>query len=187
MVAGSIVRSEMAFGERFNLDRYPVRTSDLLSHLLHEHQAGFVNRVLEAGYSARAALHSEGALSDTETAALREKAKLLVRYILFADEAPLPAGGVKGDHEFMRDFAANRRLDGAGRSFKDFDLRTRLFKHRCSYMIYSPIVKKLPDVLLEMVRLELGKALSGSDAGFDYLPEEERQAIRSILAATGAL
>src|SRR3954463_1213224 len=40
-------------GKRFDFVRYPGSTSDILPQLLHEHQAGFVNRVLEATYRTR--------------------------------------------------------------------------------------------------------------------------------------
>src|SRR6478672_3334545 len=40
-------------GERCDLTRYPLPTSDLLAQLLHEHQVGFVNRSLQAGYRYR--------------------------------------------------------------------------------------------------------------------------------------
>ena len=35
--------------------------------------------------------------------------------------------------------------DVAGRSLRDFDLTTRLFKYPCSFLIYSPQFDGLPD------------------------------------------
>ena len=43
----------LAVGELFDVSRYPVATSDVLAHLLHEHQVGFVNRVLVGSYRTR--------------------------------------------------------------------------------------------------------------------------------------
>jgi hypothetical protein len=45
---------------------------------------------------------------------------------------------VKGVSSFAEEFAAAGPRDGQGRSLRDFDLQRRLFKHPCSYLIYSP-------------------------------------------------
>ncbi len=99
-------------GERFNFDKYPVPTSDVLPQLLHEHQAGFVNRVVEASYRARTILHANGdGLSADQITELDEQARILTRYLLFADEALLPAGGIAGEATYRADFLRNRNLE----------------------------------------------------------------------------
>ena len=60
----------------------------------------------------------------------------LVDYLLFIDEAPLP-GPVHGTSGFAEKFAAQGPRDSHGRSLRELDLRTRLFRYPCSYMIYS--------------------------------------------------
>jgi len=158
-----------------------------LPQLLHEHQAGFVNRVMEASYRARTALHvSGGELTAAQAAELDEQARLITRYLLFADEAALPAGGVEGDAAYKADFLRTRRATENGLSLKDFDLRTRLFKHRCSYMIYSPIFSALPAPMKERIYRRLAAALNSRnpEKEYDYLPRAEREAIRRILNAT---
>lgn len=173
-------------GSRFRLDRYPAATSDLLPQLLHEHQAGFVNRAVEAGYRARTHLHhDQGRLTPAHAAELDEQARLLTRYLLFADEVPLPAGGVAGSAEFKADFLRHRRsVDGT--SLKDFELGTRLFRHRCSYMIYGAAFTGLPSELKQRVYGQLGAALAESSPApeFAYLPADEKAAIRNILRGT---
>ena len=69
---------------------------------------------------------------------------------------------------------------------KDFDLRTRMFKHRCSYMIHSPVLAGLPKEMKERVYQRLGKVLSldKPDRDYAYLPQAEKKAIRDILKAT---
>jgi hypothetical protein len=69
---------------------------------------------------------------------------------------------------------------------KDFDLRTRLFKHRCSYMIYSPVFAGLPTAMKLRVYQRLREALSLEEPRRDYayLPAPEKQTIRRILKAT---
>jgi len=185
--AGELITLPNPPGERFNFARYPVATSDILPHLLHEHQAGFVNRVVEAGYRARTALHQSGGKLTLEQAVeLDEQARIVTRYLLFADEAPFPSGGVEGDATYKADFLANRRAATGKISLKDFDLRTRLFTHRCSYMIYSPVFAGLPSEMKLRVYRRMGEALQMEkpDKEFDYLPPGEKKAIRSILKTT---
>ncbi len=174
-------------GQLFNFDRYPVTTSDILPQLLHEHQAGFVNRVLEAGYKYRSYMHEDkGRLSSAHNEEMRKMTKLLTRYLLFADEAPLPRKGIEGDAQFKKDFLASRKSLSGGESLKDFDLRTRLFKYRCSYMIYSNAFQGLPADYKNQIYQSLGKALStkSPDPNYSYLPPAEKQTIRELLKTT---
>jgi hypothetical protein len=171
-------RQEVAVqpGARFDWQRYPAKTSDVLAHVLHEHQVGFINRCVEATYRTRH-LPPNDALVQTQ-------AEILLRYLLFADEAPLPPGGVDGDPVFKGDFLATRRTLQTGPSLKDFDLRTRLFRYRCSYMIYSQAFTGLPPALKKTLLSRLEEVLTRQMPGYDYLPASERQIIREILQAT---
>ncbi len=181
---GAIAKDPVLPGERFSFARYPVGTSDILPQLVHEHQAGFVNRVLQLGYAARTLLHQGGgSLSNEALVKVQPLVRELVRYILFADEAPLPAGGVEGDAAFQRDFAKRSNPTRSGVSLKDFDLRTRIFRYRCSYMIYSGMIEALPPAVGKAVTTALIDALrDGSDGA--HLPNDEKAAIRSILRET---
>jgi hypothetical protein len=184
-IAGDIQTFANPPGERFSWTKYPVSTSDILAHLLHEHQAGFVNRVVEAGYRARTALFvSDGKLTPSQAAQLDAQAHIVVRYLLFADEVPLPVGGIEPDRTFMADFVRNRRATAKGLSLKDLDLSTRLFKHRCSYMIYSSVFHGLPEVIKTRVYSRLREALNDGDTEFSFLPAGEKKAIHDILKAT---
>ena len=89
-----------------------------------------------------------------------------------------------GDADYRTAFLRNRRATTDGRSLKDFDLNTRLFKYRCSYMIYSPVFEGLPMLVKQRVFARMNGALTGQDPEFAYLPAAERQAIREILRAT---
>lgn len=171
-------------GKLFDAARYPGVGSDILPQLLHEHQVGFVNRVLAATYKTRAALHTNGGKPTAADAALlEENAKSLVRYILFADEVPLP--GVEGDSTFKADFSkAGIVVNGA--SLREFDLKTRLFKNRCSYMVHSAIFLGIPREMKLRVYRHLALALSETqpDKAYGYLPVAEKRVIRAILKAT---
>ena len=186
-VEGKFAKSPIEPGKAFDFARYPAATSDILPQLLLEHQAGFVNRVVEASYRARTALHAgQGRLDDVQNRELDEQARLVTRYLLFADEVPLPAGGVEGDSAFKSDFLRNRRVATGDASLKDFDLTTRLFRNRCSYMIYSPVFQGLPVEIKQRIYATLKIALDSEKehADYAYLPASEKQSIRGILRAT---
>jgi hypothetical protein len=173
-------------GTIFSLRNYLVETSDIVPHLLHEHQVGFVNRVIEANYVAREKLGAgKGGPGGKDTAELNELATNLVRYVLFADEAKLPAP-VRGDEKFLRDFAAKKKAASGGASLRDLDLRTRLLKHRCSYMIYSTLWDGMHPLLKQSVEAKLWKALQEDpgDRTFAYLPASEKREIRRIIKET---
>jgi len=172
-------------GAHFDFARYPVASSDVLPQLLHEHQIGFVNRAVAATYHARALL-AKGSLDNAATAQLDTLARDFTRYLLFADEVPLPAGGVAGEAAFKADFQRARRAGPQGAALKDFDLQTRLFRYRCSYMIYGTAFAGLPGELKQRVFRRLGEALDPArpDAEYAYLPAAEKQIIRGILRAT---
>ena len=185
-IEGSLQTFPNPPGSRFDFGKYAARTSDILAHLLHEHQVGFVNRAVEAGYRTRTALFlSDGKLTPVQSQELDEQARILTRYLLFANEAPLPPGGIKPDSAYQADFLANRRRNADGASLKDLDLETRMFKHRCSYMIYSPAFQGLPSVLKARIYSLMGRALTtNADREFAYLTTAEKQTIRSILKST---
>ncbi|MGE4551421.1 MAG: hypothetical protein AAEJ57_08515, partial [Opitutales bacterium] len=175
-------------GQRFPFDRYPVPTSDVLAHLLLEHQVGFVNRFISATYRTRAVLNGSVPEIDKEATAafLDAEARSLVRYLLFADEAKFPPGGIIGDTKLKAHFLSRAQRSLAGSSLRDFDLTTRMFKHRCSYMILSASFQGLPRQLRERVFRRLSQALDLERPlpEYAYLPTKEKQAIREILRHT---
>ena len=109
----------------------------------------------------------------------------MVSYMLFADEARLPAP-VKGVSSFTRTFAQRGPRDKQGRSLREFDLKTRLFRYPLSYMIYSAAFDGMPDLVRDRVYQRLYDVLSGKDrsAPFSNLSAENRRAILEIVAET---
>jgi hypothetical protein len=175
-------------GQQFSPARYPVPSSDVLAHLLFEHQVGFVNRFISATYRARAVLSGAVPEIDQEAsgAFLDAEAASLVRYLLFADEAKFPTDGIEGDPQLKKSFLSRAKRSSAGHSLRDFDLSTRIFKYRCSYMIRSAAFRGLPAQLKERVFGKLGQALDSAKPlpEYAYLPAKEKQAIRAILKDT---
>ncbi len=177
-------------GSRFLWENYPVRTSDLLAHLVFEHQLGFHNLVTLAAYRARdAAAAGNGVVLPEHERELDEVAAKLVRYLLFAEEASLPPGGVQADPVFLKAFTSRRLAGASGKSLRDFDLGERLFKYRCSYMIYTRGFASLPAEVKPRILSKLRNALTenGGPEEFQYLPDAEKKAIREILVETGVL
>src|SRR6185437_1574749 len=76
--------------------------------------------------------------------------------------------------------------DHQGRSLRDFDLHTRMFKYPLSYMIYSETFDAMPDVVRERVYRRLYDVLSGKDTSktFARLSDADRRAILEILLDT---
>jgi hypothetical protein len=167
--------------------------SDIVAHLVLAHQTQMHNLITLANYQTRIALYKAGLPADAKSesipAAVRQQyekpAEQLVRYLLFADEAPLD-GPVKGTSSYAADFAALGPRDPQGRSLRDFDLRTRIFKYPCSYLIYSEAFDSLPAQTKEYVYRRLLDVLTGKDrtAVFAKLDSETRRAIFEILLAT---
>ena len=77
--------------------------------------------------------------------------------------------------------------ESGGRSLRELDLRRRLFKYPCSYMIYSPAFDALPAAAKEAVYARMWDVLSGKEKRPLYtsrLSAADRQAIVQILRAT---
>jgi hypothetical protein len=118
-------------------------------------------------------------------ALLRESARELVDYLLFIDEAPLP-GPVHGTSGFAEKFAAEGPADHRGRSLRQLDLRTRLLRYPCSYMIYSEAFDHLPEPARNAIYLRMWEVLSGAEKGTRYarLSLLDRRALIEILRET---
>lgn len=170
--------------EMWDTTKHLLPTGDILPQLVHEHQVGFDNRAFQAAYLVRDIEAKGTPPSPADRSKLDKKVRELVRYILFADEAKLPPGGIAGDPQFIRDFQRNKKPAAGGASLKDFDLWTRMSKHRCSYMLYTPQWQKLPPAIKTRVYAGLKSALSGADREFAYLGDNERKTILAILRAT---
>ena len=113
----------------------------------------------------------------------------MLRYLLFSNETRLPdldGAKVAADSAFAREFAARGPFDSKGRSLRQFDLNTRIFRYPCSYLIYSDDFDALPEPSKGYVYRRLLEVLSGKDQGPDFaaLSAENRRAILEILLQT---
>jgi hypothetical protein len=182
--------------DRFDTRPYLTDDSDIVALMVLEHQTQMHNRITAANYQARLALHYEkginealgrpaDAVSPSTARRFEAPAEALVQYMLFANEAPLTAPLV-GTSGFAEQFAARGIRDRQGRSLRDFDLTTRLFRYPCSYLIDSEAFEALPAPVKDHVFRRLEAILTGADASPAYarLTPEDRRAILEILRDT---
>jgi hypothetical protein len=190
--------------KKFDTTPYLTAHSDIVAQLVQAHQTQMHNLITLTNYQTRLALHAEAArihksgtldlpaeklspksLSDAARKQYEGPAEELLRYLLFVDEALLEEP-IKGSSNYTAEFAARGPRDEHGRSLRDFDLRTRLFKYPCSYLIYSEAFDALPEPAKSYVYRRLLEVLSGRDQSpaFARLSAEDRRAILDILLAT---
>jgi len=181
---------------RLDTKPYLSQYSDVVAHLVLAHQTQMHNLITLTNYQTRLALYAEAArnktasqspetISDATRAQFERPAELLIRYLLFANEAPLPEP-VAGTSGFAEEFAAKGPRDPRGRSLRDFDLQKRIFKYPCSYLIYSEAFDSIPEPAKGYIYGRLLDVLSGRDESpeFAALSREDRRAVLEILVAT---
>jgi len=168
--------------ERFKLKPYLTRHSDMVALMVMEHQAGVHNRLAQAALEGRIALHRKDAGTEHT---IRQLSNEIVDYMLFQDEAKL-TDQVQGTSMFSLEFPMRGPFDKKGRSLREFDLKSRLFKYPCSYLIYSEAFQKLPAEIKEHSLKQIYAVLTGKERqkDFAHLSADDRTAIREILADT---
>jgi hypothetical protein len=182
--------------DRFTTAFYLTPHSDIVALMVLEHQVGMLNRLARAGIETRMALHYQREInnalgrpadepSDSARSRIKSVGDAVVQYMLFRDEIRL-TDRVEGTSSFASDFAARGPRDAKGRSLRDLDLTTRLFRYPCSYLIYSRAFNALPDPVKDHVYRRLWEILNGRGTGKDdpKIAEEDRIAIIEILRDT---
>ena len=164
----------------FDVSEYPVGSSDIVALMVMEHQSHMHNFLTRLSYESTIALQQYGHIRY-----LKNITEAFVRYLLFTEEAPMTSP-IRGSSGFAERFAKQGPRDAKGRSLRDFDLETRLFKYPCSYLIYSDAFEQLPAKLKERIYERLFEILDGEDSSgaYEKISPESRQAIREILVAT---
>jgi hypothetical protein len=182
---------------RFRTASYLTPHSDIVALMVLEHQTGMLNRLARAGMETRMAMHYQHEMnkalgqppderSESAWNRIRSVGDAVVEYMLFKDEARL-TDPVKGTSPFASEFAARGPRDAKGRSLRDFDLKSRLFRYPCSYLIGSRAFDSLPGEVKEHIYRRLWDILNGrSESGKDDFPldPEDCKAIIEILRET---
>ncbi|MFT4638052.1 MAG: hypothetical protein ACI8T1_001370 [Verrucomicrobiales bacterium] len=176
---------------------YLQNTSDIVALMVLEHQSNAHNAITKANFTTRKMLHhnrematywgnSPSTLSDTTKRIIASQADQLLRVLLFKDAFEFESWGIEGNEAFQRAFHCNARRSAEGRSLKDFDLLSRLFKHRLSYMIYAESFGTLPNEFLTVFYKKLFAMLEDPSAHEDskHLSPTEARRIKEILLET---
>lgn len=179
----------------FDTKPYITDQSDIVALLVLEHQMYVQNLITRTNYKSRTLLERQAGAPPDEVSwdalpprtrrALQLMLEPLVRALLFAGAAEFE-NPIRSSSGFDTWIEAQGPRAPDGRSLRELDLNTRLFKHRLSYVIYSEAFDNLPAPVRDHVLTRLADILSGRDKGteYAYLPTAERQAIYEILSAT---
>jgi len=178
---------------RIDTTRYLRNTSDIVALMVLEHQCHAHNVMASAGVNYRrirwlqqsldpAADPDEGSAGKYAD----EAAARIVKLLLFENEAKLGEDGITGDPAYQDSFLRRFPKTREGRSLADFNLYDRLFKHHCSYMIYSDAFRAMPDRIRGAVISRLHQVLTSepSPGNHPEIKTSGRRRIASILGET---
>ncbi len=157
----------------FDFSPYLRPVSDIVALMTFEHQTQMMNYFTRLGWESRMG-HVEAA--DIEAA---------LGYMLFVDEVPL-IEPIEGVSTFTKTFPQRGPRDSKGRSLRDFDLQTRMFRYPLSFCVYHPAFDALPEDVRGRLYRRLWEVLSGANRSekFARLSGEDRRAILEILRET---
>jgi hypothetical protein len=180
------------------LDVTPYLTphSDIVALMVLEHQVrlhdlitrvNYETRIVESEQQVLARQYGEtfGVWSESARRRVNRPVEVLLQDMLFTGEALL-TDPVKGTSNFQAEFEQRGPKDHLGRSLRQFDLRRRLFRYPCSFLIYSEAFDSLPKVAKDRLYRRLWEVLTGRDGSpaFAALSSADRQAIFEILLET---
>jgi hypothetical protein len=179
----------------FDASSYLTDKSDIVALLVFEHQAYVGNLITRANYKSRTLLNRNG-LDASKTlswsavpAPLQKQMKAmfepLVQALFFVNAAPVESE-IRSSSGFDRWFESKGPKDRSGRSLRELDLQSRVFRHPLSYLIYSESFAGLPAFAKEYVYLRIADVLSGREQspGYAHISADERRTLREILVAT---
>lgn len=166
-------QNRTSLADKIDVTKYPVPTSDLIALMVLEHQTKAINLMTR--------LNREKPSGEKLAAAIEE----LAAYLTFADEIAL-TDPIEGVSSFTQTFPQRGPRDSKGRSLRDFDLKTRLFRYPLSYMVYTELFDGLYPAAKEALYRRLYEVLSGADASGKYakLAAPDRAAALEILRET---
>jgi hypothetical protein len=175
--------------------------SDVVALTVLEHQTWLQNQITRVDYKVRTVMEREvdGAgiagrttpirswadISPNDTARLQQMMEPLVR-ALFMQDAVVFKDRMVGSSGFAARFQQLGPRDSRGRSLRELDLQTRLFRYPLSFVIYSEQFDDLPPYALDYVHARIVEVLQGRDTTgiATALSAADRQAITEILIDT---
>ena len=162
---------------RGDFSDWPVTTSDFVAHLIFAHQVHGTNLLVRVGMESRLQRHSD---------ALNH----LLRYLVFADEAPLRIRQVDADRlrqtPYAKYFQEMKTTTGQADALRELDLSDRIFRNRLSFLVNTPLFDGLPAETRTRLLIRLWHGLTDPqpEEMFRHLEVTERQRIVRILLAT---
>jgi hypothetical protein len=170
--------------------------SDIVALMVLGHQTQMHNAIAAANYETRSALHQSYTMnkildresdyvSESGQRRISRSADRVLKHLLMCGEFPL-GSPVIGSSDFTKEFQEKGKVDSEGRSLRELDLKTRLFRYPCSFLIHSPAFDALPDEVRTLILSRLHAILDGSNESetYQHLSAEDRRNIRKILLET---
>jgi len=183
-------------GKLVDLTAYAQPHSDIVALMVLEHQVRMHNALTRVNWETRMAINQQEAMnralgqpldqwSDATRRRIFGTAEQLVKYMLFTEEARL-VEPVKGTSNFTEEFASIGPKDRSGRSLRDLDLKTRLPRYPCSFLMYSEAFDALPKPAQNYIFRRLWEILTEKDQSNEFasLSSSDREAILEILLDT---
>ena len=147
--------------------------SDIVALTVAAHQMRVQNLLTRANQGVRSALRDmavvhpdlqPGEISESAASRIRSVCEPVADALCMKDESSL-AEPIRGTSRFAAEYSAAGPRDSQGRSLRELDLATRLFKYRVSPMVYSRGLASLPpegrDTVLAMLRARLEGKVAG--------------------------
>jgi hypothetical protein len=170
--------------------------SDIVALMTLEHQTQMENLIIRVSWEARMAMVQNKAMNKAfhepedqirESTAHRIDAGIeeLLSYMFFGGETVLTSP-IKGTSGFTEEFEKLGPKDSKGRSLRDFDLKTRMFRYPCSFLVYTEAFDDMPQVVKDRLYKRMWEVLTGHDKSpqFAHLSTADRKAILEILIDT---
>ncbi|HEY1898444.1 MAG TPA: hypothetical protein VGG49_01475 [Steroidobacteraceae bacterium] len=173
----------------FNTAPYLTDKSDVVALLVLQHQVTVQNLLTRVNFEVRNALdraaHKSGALSAKTQGQLNGFMDDLAKAMLFGDAAPY-TDTISGNSGFDVWFQKQGPKDAQGRSLRDLDLHTRLFRYPLSFLVYTPAFDGLPDYARDYVYGKFAAVLQGRDHSdtYAFMSDAARRDTLQILTST---
>jgi hypothetical protein len=180
--------NRMSLPETVDSTRYMTKHSDIAALMVMTHQTQIHNLIARVSYEVRSAIEDEGVnppVSEITQTRIRNVTEPLVIAMLFGwtPELTSPIAGSSG---FASEFAKQGPFDRKGRTLRELDLNTRLFRYPLSYVVYTESFKAIPAPAKEYVYKRFREILTGDDKSMAYahLSASDRKAMLEILEDT---
>jgi hypothetical protein len=155
----------------FDTHPYLTNKSDIVALIVFEHQTNVEDLITRLNFKARTLVDRDApgsnpaswdSLDEHTQKIVKSLMEPLIRTLLFVDAAGAPDPIASGSG-FDKWFQAQGARDAKGRSLRQLDLRTRLFKYPLSYMIYSRGFRGLPPYCKDYLYRRISNILRGRD------------------------